>query len=213
MSALPPSGPSSSDGAGRPGGPRDAPGSPYPPAGVVDGRPAAHLLGVGARRPRLAEDAWVAPGATVVGDVRLHPGASVWYGAVLRADTERVEIGPGSNVQDGAVLHADPGFPAVLGRGVTVGHRAVVHGATVEDDVLVGIGAVLLNGAHVEPGSLVAAGAVVPEGTRVPAGSLVRGVPARVGRALTADDVAAVRANAERYQRLWRAHAEASPVR
>ncbi|RKN46940.1 gamma carbonic anhydrase family protein [Streptomyces hoynatensis] len=159
------------------------------------------------RAPRLAEGAWVAPGATVLGDVRLGAGASVWYGTVVRADLERIEIGAGSNVQDGCVLHADPGFPAVLGAGVSVGHRAVVHGCLVEEDSLVGMGAVLLNGARVGRGSLIAAGAVLLEGTSVPPGSLVAGVPGKVRRALTAAEREGLRATAARYRDLARRHA------
>jgi carbonic anhydrase/acetyltransferase-like protein (isoleucine patch superfamily) len=162
--------------------------------------------------PVLGDGAWVAPGATVLGRVRLGAAAGVWYGAVLRADTERIEVGDGSNVQDGCVLHADPGFPALLGAGVSVGHRAVVHGAVVGDDVLVGMGAVLLNGSRVGPGSLVAAGTVLLEGAEVPPGSLVAGVPGRVRRPLTADETAAIRANAARYRELARRHAGAAPV-
>ncbi|MDT0342320.1 gamma carbonic anhydrase family protein [Streptomyces litchfieldiae] len=159
-------------------------------------------------RPELAPGAWVAPGATVIGAVRLAEDASLWYGAVARADTDRIEIGPGSNVQDGCVLHADPGFPALIGAGVSVGHRAVVHGCTVADDVLVGMGAVLLNGSHVGAGSLVAAGTVLLEGTRVPPGSLVAGVPGKVRRELTDEEAANIRRNAAHYRELARRHAQ-----
>ncbi len=151
-------------------------------------------------------DAFVHPLAFVCGDVTLHDGASVWPFAVLRGDNERIVVGEGSNVQDGAVLHADPGLPCVLGARVTVGHRAVVHGATVEDDVLVGMGAVVLNGAVLGTGSLVAAGAVVREGMVVPPGSLVAGVPARLVRATTDDERARIRRTAEAYLRLQARH-------
>ncbi|MDT0265342.1 gamma carbonic anhydrase family protein [Streptomyces sp. DSM 44915] len=152
--------------------------------------------------PRVAETAWLAPGVTLVGRVTVGAQASVWFGAVVRADTETIEIGAGSNVQDGCVLHADPGFPTRLGAGVSVGHRAVVHGSEVADDVLVGMGAVLLNGSRVGAGALVAAGAVLLEGTEVPPGTLVAGVPGRVRRELTEEETAGLRANAERYRQL-----------
>ncbi|WP_129841039.1 gamma carbonic anhydrase family protein [Streptomyces sp. RFCAC02] len=162
--------------------------------------------------PELAPGAWLAPTATAVGAVRLGADASLWYGAVARADTERIVIGRGSNVQDGSVLHADPGFPVLVGTGVSIGHRAVVHGCTVEDDVLIGMGAVLLNGAHVGRGSLVAAGTVLLQGTRVPPGSLVAGVPGRVRRELTGDEAADIRRNADHYRDLARRHARREPT-
>lgn len=156
-------------------------------------------LALGGVAPQLDPGAWLAPTATVVGDVRLAARSSVWFGAVLRGDRETIDVGPASNVQDGCVLHADPGFGVRIGAGVTIGHRAVVHGCTVEDDVLVGMGAVVLNGARIGRESLVAAGAVVLEGTWVPPRSLVAGVPAKVRRALTDDEVAGVRRSAASY--------------
>ncbi len=147
----------------------------------------------------MSPQAWVAPGATVVGRVELAEDASVWFGAVLRGDGDRIAIGSGSNVQDGCVVHADPGLPVLVGRDVTVGHRAVLHGCTVEDDVLVGIGAIVLNGARIGSGSLVAAGTVVLEGTVVPPGSLVAGVPGKVRRPTTAAERQELRDNARRY--------------
>jgi carbonic anhydrase/acetyltransferase-like protein (isoleucine patch superfamily) len=135
-------------------------------------------------RPTLGDGAYVHPRATVLGAVTLGAQASVWPGAVVRGDSDAITIGARSNVQDGAVLHADPGRPLVIGAGVTIGHRAVVHGCAVEDDVLIGIGAIVLNGAVLGRGSVIGAGAVVPEGMQVPAGSLVLGVPGRVVRAV-----------------------------
>jgi carbonic anhydrase/acetyltransferase-like protein (isoleucine patch superfamily) len=126
--------------------------------------------------------AFIAPGAVVLGQVTLAARSSVWYGAVLRGDVDAILIGEATNVQDGAIVHVDEGIPARIGARVGVGHRAILHGCTVEDDCLIGMGCVLLNGAHIGTGSVVAAGAVVPEGTRVPPGSLVVGVPARVTR-------------------------------
>lgn len=157
------------------------------------------LLGYGEARPEIDADAWVAPGAVVVGAARLLARSSVWFGSVIRADGDGIELGEGSNLQDGCVMHTDPGFPLVVGAGVSVGHRAVLHGCTIEDEVLVGMGAVLLNGSRVGRGSLVAAGAVLLEGTQVPPGSLVAGVPGKVRRELTADELAGVRDNARRY--------------
>ncbi len=149
--------------------------------------------------PAIADDAFVAPTAVVVGAVTMGPRSSIWYGAVARADAEVIEIGEGSNVQDGSTLHSDPGFPLVIGRGVTVGHRVVLHGARVDDDVLIGMGSVVMNGAHVGSGSIVAAGAVVTQGTQVPPGSLVAGVPAKVIRQATDDDLTHIRLNALSY--------------
>lgn len=157
--------------------------------------------------PAVADTAWVAPNATVIGRVEIASQASVFYTAVLRGDVSSIRIGAGSNVQDGVVIHADPEFPATIGAGVSVGHRAVVHGCTIEDNCLIGMGAVVLNGAVVGAGSLVAAGAVVLEGTVVPPGSLVAGVPGKVRRALTADETAGIVANAAHYVELGRAHA------
>lgn len=149
--------------------------------------------------PSVAEGAFVAPGAIIVGNVALADGASVWYNAVLRAEQEPIRIGAGSNLQDNVSCHVDHGFPLTVGRGVSVGHGAVLHGCTVEDDVLVGMSATVLNGAVIGAGSLIAAGAVVLEGTVVPPGSLVAGVPGKVRRALTDDEVAGIRRNARNY--------------
>lgn len=134
--------------------------------------------------PQIAPTAWVHPAATVVGDVTLGADVSVWPGAVLRGDRDAIRVGAETNVQDGAVLHCDPGLPCVIGKRVTIGHRAVVHGAVVEDGALIGIGAVVLNGAVIGEGALVAAGAVVGEGKVIPPHSLVVGVPAKVLRPL-----------------------------
>jgi carbonic anhydrase/acetyltransferase-like protein (isoleucine patch superfamily) len=150
--------------------------------------------------PDIAPDAWAAPNATLVGAVTLASEASVWFGAVLRADGDSITIGAGSNVQDGCVLHADPGFPLRVGAGVSIGHNAVVHGCVVEDGALVGMGAVVLNGARVGAGSLVAAGTVVLEGTDVPPRSLVAGVPGKVRRELSDEEVQGLQGTASRYR-------------
>ena len=151
------------------------------------------------RVPEVADGAFVHPGAWVIGRVRIDAGASVWPSAVIRGDTDLITVGSDSNVQDGAVLHADAGVPCRVGARVTIGHNATVHGCTLEDEVLVGIGAVVLNGARVGGGSIIGAGAVVTEGTDVPAGSMVIGVPARVLRPTTAAQREGIRHSARHY--------------
>ncbi|MGH3391338.1 MAG: gamma carbonic anhydrase family protein [Actinomadura sp.] len=168
------------------------------------------LIPFGGSTPSLGADAWVAPGAALIGAVRLGRRASVWYGTVLRADGDSIEIGDDSNVQDGCVAHADPGRPVVLGARVSVGHRAILHGCTVEDDALIGMGAVLLNGSHVGSGSIVAAGTVLLEESVIPPGSLVAGVPGRVRRRLTEEEQESIRENARIYLTLSRQHTEAT---
>lgn len=165
------------------------------------------------KTPRIAETAWVAETATVVGDVELGPGVGVFYSAVVRGDTTPIVIGENSNVQDGVAMHADPGFPLTVGERVSIGHNAVVHGCTVGDDVLIGMGAVVLNGAVIGAGSLIAANALVQQGMEVPPGSMVAGVPAKVRRELSEDERAGITANAAGYQFLTQAHAtQTGPV-
>ncbi|NQV11240.1 MAG: gamma carbonic anhydrase family protein [Cyanobacteria bacterium] len=155
-------------------------------------------------QPRLDPAAWVHPSAVVEGDVHLAAGASLWPLAVARGDLCSIVVGENSNVQDGAVLHGDPGQPVLIGREVTVGHRAVVHGAVLGDGCLIGIGAVVLNGVTVGEGALVAAGAVVTKD--VPARTLVAGVPAQPRRELSSEEVAAQRQHALRYRVLAASH-------
>ncbi len=131
-------------------------------------------------RPRLAENCWVAPTAVLIGRVFLEAGASVWWGAVLRGDNEPITVGAGSNVQDGCVMHTDPGFPLTVGPGVTVGHMAMLHGCTIGEGSLIGIGAVILNGARIGRNCLIGAKALVPEGKEIPDGSLVLGIPGKM---------------------------------
>lgn len=145
--------------------------------------------------------------AAVLGDVTLGDRASVWPFAVLRGDSDRIVVGPESNVQDGAVLHADPGAPCTLGARVTVGHRAIVHGATIEDDCLIGMGSIVLNHAVIGRGSLVGAGAVVPEGMKVPPGSIVLGIPARVVKPVDDATRARISHGAQAYVELAERHA------
>ena len=158
-----------------------------------------NLLPHGDAFPQVAESAWVAPGAFVIGDVHLGEESSVWYGAVLRGDTEPIRIGARTNVQDGCILHADPGFPAVVGEGCVVGHNAVVHGCEIGDNCLVGMGATILNGAKIGDGSIVAAGAVVPEGREFPPRSLIVGVPAKRVGDLTDEQAADIERGASEY--------------
>lgn len=158
--------------------------------------------------PAVHKSAFVAPTASIIGKANLAADSSAFYGVSVRADTAAISVGAGSNLQDNVVLHADPGFPCTVGAGVSVGHAAVVHGCTVEDDCLIGMGATVLNGAVIGTGSLVAAGAVVLEGTVVPPRSLVAGVPAKVRRELTDEEFDGVKQNAARYVELARAHRE-----
>ena len=167
------------------------------------------IVTIGDASPRLDPSSWTAPDAVLAGAVELGPGASVWYTSVVRADTDRITIGAGSNIQDGCVLHTDPGLHLELGAGVTVGHRAVLHGCRIEDDVLVGMGAIVLNGAVVGTGSIVAAGALVPEGVVIPPRSLVVGTPGRVRRTTTDEELVLIRHNAEHYVDLAKVHARA----
>lgn len=156
------------------------------------------------------EQPWIADTARVVGQASLAAGASVWFGAVIRADAATIEVGRGTNVQDNAVLHADPGYALRVGADVSVGHAAVCHGCTVEDGVLIGMGSVVMNGAVIGAGSTVAAGAVVLGGTIVPPRSLVAGVPAKVRRMLSDEEVAASLDNARMYVRLAAQHRAAA---
>lgn len=142
---------------------------------------------------------FIAQGAVVVGDVTLKQNASVWFNAVLRGDIEPIAIGADTNIQDGAVLHGDPGFPVVIGTGCTIGHQAIVHGAQVSDNTLVGMGAILLNGVSVGPNCIIGAGALLTQGKQFPANSLILGSPARVVRELSPEEIAANRISAQNY--------------
>jgi carbonic anhydrase/acetyltransferase-like protein (isoleucine patch superfamily) len=149
--------------------------------------------------PRIADTAWVADTAAVIGNVELAEDASVWFGAVLRGDCELIRIGARSNVQDGSVIHADPGFPATIGDDVTVGHQVMLHGCTIGDGSLIGIQAVVLNGAVVGRHCLVGAGALVTEGAHFPDGSLIFGAPAKAVRQLSPEQVARLQFAARHY--------------
>jgi carbonic anhydrase/acetyltransferase-like protein (isoleucine patch superfamily) len=151
------------------------------------------------KSPQIHPTAWVAPNATVVGDVTIGRNVGLWYSAVVRADTESITIGEDTNIQDGCVLHADPGYPLVIGTGVTVGHRAILHGCHIGDNVLVGMGAMVMNGATIGNGSLIGAGTLIPENATIPSGALVLGSPGKVRRKLTQDEGASIRAGAQKY--------------
>lgn len=167
------------------------------------------IVAIRGHAPALHAESWVAPNASVIGWVSLAARASVWYSATLRAEAEPIEIGFGTNIQDGVTIHVDKEFPVRIGSMVSVGHNAVLHGCTVEDDSLIGMGAVILNGATIGVGSLVAAGALVPQGMVVPARSLVTGVPGRVRRELSDAEVINNRHNAAVYRRLIDVHRRA----
>lgn len=149
--------------------------------------------------PELAENCWIAPDAVLIGKVRLLEGASIWFGAVLRGDNDWITIGENSNVQDHCVIHADPGEPVRIGRGVTIGHRALVHSAWVGDDSLIGMGSILLNRSRVGRNCLVGAGALLTEGKQFEEGKIILGTPARSQRDLTQDQIAAIRISAQIY--------------
>jgi carbonic anhydrase/acetyltransferase-like protein (isoleucine patch superfamily) len=146
---------------------------------------------------------WIAPTAVVIGKVKLEKNASVWWGSVLRGDNEPITVGEGSNIQDGCVLHADPGYPLIIGKGVTVGHMAMLHGCVIGDGSLVGIGAVILNGARIGVNCLIGAKALIPEGKEIPDNSLVMGAPGQIKREVTEEHIARMRHSAEHYVANW----------
>lgn len=150
--------------------------------------------------PRLADDVWVAPDANVIGNVELQDAVSIWFGCTLRGDNEPIVIGVGSNVQENVVMHTDPGFPLTIGTGCTIGHKAMLHGCTLGDNTLIGMGATVLNGARVGANCLIGAGALVAEGKEIPDGSLVVGTPGRVIRELDEAARADLRRAALHYQ-------------
>jgi carbonic anhydrase/acetyltransferase-like protein (isoleucine patch superfamily) len=165
------------------------------------------LYRIAGQAPQLGEDVWIAPSADVIGDAHLGAGASVWFGAVIRADNTPIVVGEGSNVQEGAMMHSDPGAPLRIGTEVTVGHHAILHGCTIGDRVLIGMGATVLNRAVIGEDSLVGAGALVTEGKSFAPGSLIVGVPARVARALRPEEMAGLRVSALHYRQRAREYA------
>jgi carbonic anhydrase/acetyltransferase-like protein (isoleucine patch superfamily) len=152
----------------------------------------------------VGDDYWIAPSAIVIGKVRLERNASVWWNAVVRGDNELITIGENSNVQDGCVLHTDPGFPLTIGRNVTVGHLVMLHGCTIGDGALIGIGSVILNGVRIGRNCLIGAKAMIPEGREIPDNSLVLGAPAKVVKVLNADQIEGMQRGAAKYVQNWR---------
>ncbi|GAA0316081.1 gamma carbonic anhydrase family protein [Sphingomonas oligophenolica] len=157
------------------------------------------LYAIEGKQPVLGTDAWVAPSADVIGDAHLGDQASVWFGAVIRADNTPILIGARSNIQENAMLHSDPGAPLTIGAGCTIGHHAILHGCTIGDNVLIGMGAILLNHAVIGEGCIVGAGALVTEGKTFPPGSLIIGSPARAVRELDEQALAALKVSAQGY--------------
>ena len=158
------------------------------------------LYALGDARPEIAEDTWVAPDANLIGQVVLEPGASVWFGTTIRADHEEIRIGAGTNVQENVVMHIDAGFPLHIGPGCTIGHKVMLHGCTIGENSLIGMGATVLNGARIGRDCLIGAGALITEGKEIPDGSLVMGMPGKVVRALDAAAIAGLQASALHYQ-------------
>ena len=148
---------------------------------------------------QIAPDVFIAAGAAIVGDVTLMAGCSVWFNATLRGDTERIHVGEGSNIQDGVVCHADPGYPLLIGAGVTVGHGAILHGAVIGDGTLIGMGAIVLNGARIGSGCIVGAGALITQNKVFPENRLILGSPAKALRTLNSDECAMIKRSARDY--------------
>nr|WP_306267443.1 gamma carbonic anhydrase family protein [Pararhizobium sp. IMCC3301] len=153
--------------------------------------------------PDYAENSsiWIAPDAHIIGQVHLGKQVGIWFGAVLRGDNERISIGDGTNIQEHTMVHTDPGFPATIGHNCTIGHRAIIHGCTIADNTLIGMGAIVLNGARIGSNCLIGAGALIPEGKVIPDNSLVVGMPGKIIRTLTPHDAAKLTASALNYQR------------
>lgn len=168
------------------------------------------VYSLGQRRPALPPEGhyWIAPSASLIGDVRLGADAGVWFGAVLRGDNAPIVVGARSNIQDMCVLHTDPGYPVTIGDDCTIGHGAIVHGCTIEEGSLIGMGAVLLDGAKIGRGSLVGARALITEGKSFPDHSLIIGSPAKAVRALDAEAIESLRQSARHYVENWRRFAE-----
>lgn len=157
------------------------------------------LFSLGDKTPQVDADAWVAPGCHVIGDVTMAAGVSVWFGATLRGDNEVIAVGAGSNIQENCVLHTDMGFPLTIGAGCTIGHKAILHGCTIGENSLIGMGATVLNGAVIGKNCLIGAGALITEGKIIPDGTLVMGVPGKVVRELDAVAIAGLQASANHY--------------
>ena len=156
------------------------------------------------KKPKNSGENWVAPNATIIGDVTLEKNSSVWFNAVIRGDNENIHVGEGSNVQDGSVLHTDPGCPLRIGKDVTIGHIVMLHGCTIADNSLIGIGAVILNNAKIGKNCIIGAKALITENKEIPDNSLVVGAPGRVVRKLTDEEIGKITENAKHYQDNWK---------
>ena len=160
------------------------------------------------KKPKNFGENWVAPNAVVIGDVTLEKNTSIWFNATLRGDIENIHIGEGSNVQDSSVLHTDPGYPLKIGKNVTVGHLAMLHGCSIDDNSLIGIGAVILNNAKIGKNCLIGAKALITENKEIPDNSLVMGAPGKIIREVKPEEAEAIKQNAIRYQNNWKKYSE-----
>ena len=160
------------------------------------------------KKPKNLGENWVAPNATVIGNVTLEKNTSIWFNATLRGDIENIHVGEGSNIQDGSVLHTDPGYPLKVGKNVTVGHLVMLHGCTIGDNSLIGIGAVILNNAKIGNNCVIGAKSLITENKKIPDNSLVVGSPGRVIRKVTEEEIKAVKENAIRYQENWKKYSK-----
>ena len=160
------------------------------------------------KKPKNSGENWVAPNATIIGDVTLEKNSSVWFNSVIRGDNENIHVGEGSNVQDGSVLHTDPGCPLRIGKDVTIGHIVMLHGCTIGDNSLIGIGAVILNNAKIGKNCIIGAKALITENKVIPDNSLVVGAPGRVVRKLTDEEIGKIAENAKHYQDNWKRYSK-----
>ena len=160
------------------------------------------------KKPKNFGENWEAPNAVIIGDVTLKKNTSIWFNATLRGDIENIHVGEGSNIQDGSVLHTDPGYPLKIGKNVTVGHLAMLHGCTIGDNSLIGIGAVILNNAKIGNNCVIGAKSLITENKEIPDNSLVVGSPGRVIRKVTDEEVKAIKENAIRYQENWKKYSK-----
>ena len=154
------------------------------------------------------DDFWIAPSASVIGDVQLGDKSSIWFNSTLRGDIENIHIGEGSNIQDGSVLHTDPGYPLKIGKNVTVGHMVMLHGCSIDDNTLIGIGAVLLNNSKIGKNCIIGSKSLITENKKIPDNSLVMGSPGKIIRQLTEDEIEAIKQNAIRYQENWKKYSK-----
>ena len=166
---------------------------------------------LGNKKVKNAGENWVAPNASIIGDVALENNTSIWFNATLRGDIENIYIGKGSNVQDGSVLHTDPGYPLKIGKDVTIGHLAMLHGCTIGDNSLIGIGAVILNGTKIGKNCIIGANALVTENKVIPDNSLVIGSPGKIARQVTDEEVKSITENAIHYQENWKKYSKLIP--